>query len=125
MASSLIKKPHLDDSYSIEELAHLTNSTADPIYFIENFIKVQHPTKGSIPLVLYPFQRDMIRGYHENRFVVALTSRQMGKCVAPLTEITTGDKKAPIIDIFKSSMSIKDKLITFLEIQLLRLAIQL
>lgn len=75
----IVKKAHIKDAFTQSQLVDLMRSTEDPIYFIEKFIKVQHPTKGSVPLVLYPFQHRMIRGFHENRFVVGLTARQMGK----------------------------------------------
>lgn len=115
MSNSLIKKPHLDDEYTDEELKHLVSSTADPIYFIENFIKVQHPLKGSIPLKLYPFQVDMIRGYHENRFVVALTSRQMGKSCYKGTIITHGSNKIKIGDLFAKTLTLRETIVEFLE----------
>lgn len=78
-ANDLIKKGHTKDTYNASKLEELEKSTDDPIYFIERFIKVQHPIKGSVPLVLYPFQRRMVEGFWKNRFVVGLTARQMGK----------------------------------------------
>jgi len=75
----LIKKGHTKDSYTQSQLAELLRCTEDPIYFIESFIKVQHPIKGAVPLKLYPYQVDMVRAFHENRFVIGLTGRQLGK----------------------------------------------
>jgi hypothetical protein len=75
----IVKKGYSKDAFTKSNLVDLMMSTDDPIYFIEKFIKVQHPTRGSVPLTLYPFQRLMIQGFHENRFVVGLTARQMGK----------------------------------------------
>ena len=51
----------------------------DPIYFITTFMKIQHPTKGSVPFVMYPYQYEMVDAFHNNRFCCALTGRQMGK----------------------------------------------
>lgn len=113
MASTLIKKPYLDDEYTQEELDHLVHSTSDPIYFIENFIKVQHPTKGSIPLQLYPFQKDMIKAYHENRFSISLTSRQMGKCVHGDTMIAVSGNQQRISDLIP--LSLKDRIVKKIE----------
>lgn len=78
-AADLVKKPHIKDTFNNSQLAELMRCTEDPIYFIERFIKVQHPKLGSVPLVLYPFQHRMVKGFHDNRFVVGLTARQMGK----------------------------------------------
>lgn len=79
MSNDLIKKGHVKDSYNGSQLAELDRCINDPIFFIEKFIKVQHPIKGSLPLTLYPFQKRMVEGFWQNRFVVGLTARQMGK----------------------------------------------
>lgn len=75
----LTKKGHSKVSYTKTQQLELERCITDPMYFIENFLKVQHPIKGSIPLELYPYQHDMINAYHNHRFCVALTGRQMGK----------------------------------------------
>jgi hypothetical protein len=75
----LTKKGHSKVPYTKTQQLELERCITDPMYFIENFLKVQHPIKGSIPLELYPYQREMIDAYHNHRFCVALTGRQMGK----------------------------------------------
>lgn len=77
--SEHIKKPHAKTEYTEEQLADLVRCAEDPFYFIEKFVKVQHPKKGSLPLILYPFQRRIIEGFHLYDKVVGLTARQMGK----------------------------------------------
>ena len=73
------KTPHQKSEYTQEQLLELIQCEADPFYFIEKFVKVQHSTKGIVPLDLFPFQYDIIRGFHEHRNCVVLTARQMGK----------------------------------------------
>lgn len=51
----------------------------DPLFFIERFVKIQHPLKGAVPFQPYPFQVEIIKAFHEHRFSIALTARQMGK----------------------------------------------
>ncbi len=75
----IIKKPYQKDGFTKNQLSEVMRCTFDPIYFIESYIKVQHPILGSQPLKLYDFQTDMVNGFHENRFVIGLTARQMGK----------------------------------------------
>lgn len=75
----LVKKGHTKDSYTKDQLSMLMRSMDDPVYFTETFVKIQHPTKGSINFQLFDYQREMIRAFAENRFVVGLTARQMGK----------------------------------------------
>lgn len=87
--NDVIKKPYLKSSYNSEQLEQLARCVDDPIYFIENFVKVQHPTKGLVPLKLYPFQKDMVLAFAKNRFVIGTLARQMGKALALDTPIPT------------------------------------
>ena len=86
MAKSLdgvqIKKAHSKQKYTLEEIKHLEacmDPVEGPLYFAKNFIKIQHPTKGSMKFVPYGFQRELIQAYAENRYCVAMLPRQMGK----------------------------------------------
>ena len=53
----------------------------DPVYFIQHYVKVQHPKLGVIPFKLRPYQIRMIKGFQDNRYVVVLSARQTGKSV--------------------------------------------
>jgi hypothetical protein len=86
-STDITKKGHAKSSYTRDQMRELMMCTDSPIYFMENFLKVQHPKLGSIPLKLYPFQHRMVTAFHEQRFVVGLTARQMGKCLAINTNI--------------------------------------
>lgn len=77
--TDLIKKPHRSDSISKHEAVELARCTLDPEYFIENYCYIQHPTKGRMKFNLFPYQRDLIRSYHDYRYSVSLLSRQTGK----------------------------------------------
>lgn len=87
--SDLIKKPHKKTEYTEEQLNELVRCQDDPFYFIEKFVKVQHPKLGSLPLILYPFQVDLIDAFHNYDKVVGLTARQMGKRLWNETPILT------------------------------------
>jgi hypothetical protein len=47
-------------------------------YFAENYLKINHPVRGTIPLKLYPFQKKLLDVYEKNKFVLALKFRQGG-----------------------------------------------
>ncbi|RYD64333.1 MAG: hypothetical protein EOP83_09995 [Verrucomicrobiaceae bacterium] len=82
MASSeldIVKKPNTKTAFSDTNLIELMTCMDDPMYFMRTFMKIQHPIKGAIPFEPYPFQERLIRGFHENRFCIALTARQCGK----------------------------------------------
>lgn len=50
----------------------------DPIYFIKRYCFIQHPTKGRLPLNLYPFQEECIESFVKYKKNIVLKSRQLG-----------------------------------------------
>lgn len=87
-SSEFIKKAHALCSYSPTELRELDRCTYDPIYFIENYVKIQHPKRGSVPFVLYDYQKDIVNAMMNNNWVICKIFRQAGKCVSANTQIT-------------------------------------
>ena len=78
----LVKKAYQKLKYTkkeIEELASCMHPTNGPLYFMSNFMYVQHPTKGQIKFEPYPYQLDLIDCYHSYRKTIAMASRQLGK----------------------------------------------
>lgn len=51
---------------------------ADPVYFINKYCWIQHPTKGRIRFVLYKYQEDVLRQLISNDKNIILKSRQLG-----------------------------------------------
>lgn len=76
-----IKNPNQRTEYTVEQIQELTKCASDVVYFCRKYIKVRHPVRGSIPLVLYPYQEKMMKLYQENRFSVVLSARQTGKSI--------------------------------------------
>ncbi len=79
---NLIKKAHAPQRYTLEEVKHLEacmDPVTGPIYFAKNFLKIQHPVKGSIPFEPYDYQERLIDAYHNNKQCIAMLPRQMGK----------------------------------------------
>lgn len=85
----IIKKPHMKTSYTEDNMMSLILCMEDPLYFMRNFVKIQHPLKGAVPFELYPFQVELVEAFHGQRNTIALTARQMGKAVALDTPILT------------------------------------
>jgi len=89
---NVLKSPNSKTSYTEEHIMKLDrccDPVDGPFYFINNFMKIQHPTKGVVPFEMYPFQYDIINGYNKHRFVCLLASRQVGKALALDTPILT------------------------------------
>jgi hypothetical protein len=49
-----------------------------PLYFVNKYVKVQHPIRGIIPFSLYGFQNEVLSNFSEHQFNIILKSRQMG-----------------------------------------------
>lgn len=60
------------------KIQELQRCKDDPIYFIKNYVYIQHPVKGRIPLKLYPFQEDCINDFLEFKYNIVVKSRQLG-----------------------------------------------
>ena len=78
----LIKKAHTPLRYTLEEIKHLEacmDPITGPLYFCRNFLKIQHPVKGSIPFDPYGYQVGLIESYTKHKQCVAMLPRQMGK----------------------------------------------
>jgi|13_taG_2_1085334.scaffolds.fasta_scaffold00782_7 hypothetical protein len=50
----------------------------DPVYFMNKYLKIQHPLKGLIPFNTFPFQNDCVDDFNKHRFNIVLKSRQLG-----------------------------------------------
>ena len=78
----LVKKAFAKQRYTLEEVKHLEaclDPVTGPLYFCSNFLKIQHPVKGSIPFHPYPYQEELLRAYHNHRYTIAMLPRQSGK----------------------------------------------
>lgn len=78
-ANPAIKRPHKESEFTPELITELKRCSVDPIYFIENYIKVVDPIKGAVPMKLFEYQKEMLKSIHENKDTIILASRQMGK----------------------------------------------
>ena len=66
--------------YTKEELADLARCADDVVYFANKFC-YSMTDEGVQQITLRPYQEDMLEGFQDNRFVVMLASRQIGKTV--------------------------------------------
>lgn len=59
----------------IDEIRRCGN---DPVYFINKYVKIRHPTRGLIPFAMYDYQEELVRDYVKHRFNIILKARQLG-----------------------------------------------
>jgi len=76
-----VKKANQQHDYTPEQIRELERCANDPVYFINTYVKIQDPVKGSISLHIRPYQEKIIRSYQNNKFNVVLSARQTGKSI--------------------------------------------
>jgi|TARA_B100000085_G_scaffold79311_1_gene71425 hypothetical protein len=77
--ADLVKKAYQKTRFSNTELLEFSKCANDPFHFLNNYFKIQHPTRGSILYNAYPFQNELLHSYHDFRFSISMLGRQMGK----------------------------------------------
>ena len=78
----LVKAPHRRETYTqreIEEFMKCADPVDGPMYFMDNFFYIQHPTRGKMLYQPFEYQKRLIANYHNNRFSISLMPRQTGK----------------------------------------------
>jgi hypothetical protein len=85
MASSepaLIKTPYRQQVFTndqLREFAACADPDTGPMYFLDNFFYIQHPTRGRMLYHPFEYQRRLIDTYHRYRFSISMMPRQTGK----------------------------------------------
>ena len=74
-----LKKANVTQEWTKEEVEEYTRCMKDPIYFIQNYIKIVSLDEGLVPFDLYDFQKEMVGTFHNNRFTICKLPRQSGK----------------------------------------------
>lgn len=95
----VIKKGYTRDRFNLSQIEELKKCMEDPLYFCKNYVKIQHPTKGRVPFKMYPYQEELISAFHQHRYSIALTARQMGKCLNINTPIKLKSPKGEIVEM--------------------------
>lgn len=78
----LVKKAFSKVHYGrdqIDELRNCMHPETGPMYFMKNFMYIQHPVSGRLLFDPYPYQYDLVNTYHNYRKSINMVSRQMGK----------------------------------------------
>ena len=88
-----LKPANYEHEFTYDQIEEMQKCYADPVYFIKNYVKIVHATKGIIPFELYSYQENMIRAFHEEQYTIVLSARQTGKCVSGDTEVTVVDTR--------------------------------
>ena len=60
------------------QVSEIIKCGKDPVYFMNKYLKIQHPIKGLINFNTFPFQDDCVSDFNKHRFNIILKSRQLG-----------------------------------------------
>jgi hypothetical protein len=82
-----VRKQEYQHDYTAQEIQELKKCLNDPVYFIETYIRIQHPSRGAVNFQLYDYQKDLIKLYATPKDSIVLSSRQTGKCCIKTTNI--------------------------------------
>lgn len=80
-------------NYSREELKELDKCRKDPVYFIENYVKITDVAGNIILPKLHDYQKRAIKTYLSEKMTIVMQPRQTAKCVCINTPITIRNKE--------------------------------
>lgn len=81
LGNPLLKSTNVAVKYTAEQLQEYVKCAEDPVYFIQNYIKIVSLDHGLVPFSLYPFQQRIVDTIHKNRFTICKIPRQSGKSI--------------------------------------------
>lgn len=74
-----LKRVNMSMQLTEDQVREYVKCAEDPVYFIENYVKVVMLDKGFVQINLYPFQKDAIEKFNKNRRIIVKAGRQVGK----------------------------------------------
>ena len=74
-----LKKVNTPVEFTKENILEFQKCEKDPIYFMENYMKIVSLDEGLVPFKMYDFQKHIVRTIHDNRFTICKLPRQSGK----------------------------------------------
>lgn len=74
-----LRNAHIEIDYDKEMVMEYARCASDPIYFIRTYVKIISLDKGLIPFELFDYQERFILAMHNNKRIISMQPRQMGK----------------------------------------------
>ena len=79
LGNERLKKVGVEISFTEEQAKEFVRCSEDPVYFIKSYVKIVNVDKGLVPFDMWPFQEEMVKDFHDNRFSICKMPRQVGK----------------------------------------------
>lgn len=93
LGNPLLKGAGVEMSFTPEQVTEWIKCAEDPIYFIENYVKIVTLDEGLKLMKLYDYQKEIVLSLVSNRFTISSICRQAGKCVEKDTKYTVRNKR--------------------------------
>jgi hypothetical protein len=74
-----LKKVNVPVEFTQEQIQEFDLCSKDPLYFIQNYVKIVSLDEGLVPFKMYGFQKEIVGTIHNNRFTICKLPRQSGK----------------------------------------------
>ena len=90
--NALLKRAGVQVQYTQEQFEEYVKCSKNPVYFAEKYIKIVNVDEGLVPFKMWKFQKDMIKLFHENRFVITKCPRQVGKTTTSVAYLVRSEE---------------------------------
>jgi len=80
-----LKKVNTPVEFSKEEILEYQKCMGDPLYFMENYVRIVSLDEGLVPFKMYGFQKKIVETIHNNRFTICKLPRQSGKSTTTIS----------------------------------------
>tara|TARA_R110000803_G_scaffold56125_1_gene113303 strand:- start:1329 stop:2960 length:1632 start_codon:yes stop_codon:yes gene_type:complete len=80
-----LKKVNTPVEYTQEQIVEYQKCANNPLYFMENYIKIVSLDEGLVPFKMYGFQKTIVDTIHNNRFTICKLPRQSGKSTTTIS----------------------------------------
>ena len=74
-----LKRANVAVEFTKEQIQEYQKCMDDPVYFIQEYMKIVSLDEGLVPFKMYDFQKTMVNTFHDNRFTICKLPRQSGK----------------------------------------------
>ena len=75
----LLKRAGVQLKYTQDQVEEYMKCAKDPVYFASSYIKIVNVDRGLMAFEMWDFQKEMLRLFQQNRFVITKCPRQVGK----------------------------------------------
>ena len=65
-----LKKVNTPVEFTQEQIVEYQKCAKDPLYFMENYIRIVSLDEGLVPFKMYDFQKKIVNTIHNNRFTI-------------------------------------------------------